>query len=84
MAPQLFLLPGIEIIFIIQLCNAVLGAFFGSFLDFNRRQIIMIQKPGKSTELAESNRSALFEKFLLPRDAEICLPFSSRISKSGV
>jgi len=41
----------------------------------------MIQKPGKSTKLAESNRPIsvqsillkLFGKLLLPRDAEICL-----------
>jgi len=66
--------PEMGIKYIIQLCNRVLrGGFFPS--QWKVTQIIMIQKPGKPTELAESYRpislhlvlSKLFEKFLLTR-----------------
>jgi hypothetical protein len=65
------MLPEIEIKFISQLCNAVIGHFF--LLQW--KQIIMIQKSGKIAEFAGSYRSIsllsvlpkLFEKLLLLR-----------------
>jgi len=64
--------------FIIQFCNAVFRqGFFPP--QWKVAQIIIIQKPGKSAELAESYRPIsllpvlpkLFEKRLLPRLSEI-------------
>jgi len=70
-------LPEKGIRFITQLCNAVLRQDF--FPSQWKAQIIMIQKLGKSAELAKSYRpislllilSKLFEKLLLPRLLEI-------------
>jgi len=71
-------LPEKGIRFITQLCNALLRqGFFPP--QWKVVQIIMIQKPGKPAELAESCRpisllpvlSKLFEKFLLSRLLEI-------------
>jgi len=71
-------LPEKGVRFITQVCNAVLRqGFFPP--QWKVAQIIMLQKPGKSAELAESYRlisllpvlSKLFEKFLLSRLLEI-------------
>jgi len=66
------MLPEMAVKYITQLCNAVLRRdFFPS--QWKVVEIIMIQKPGKPAELAESYRpvsllpvlSKLFEKLLL-------------------